>query len=59
MKHITVTASLGTRMVSAARMAVAIHLALPDEPRQGSQRTLEENATIGGTDRAETMNDEG
>ena len=61
MKHIYVTELLGTRIVSAARMAVAMHLALPDESRRSSEQT----ATIGGTDRRvtddrieEMMNDE-
>jgi hypothetical protein len=54
MKQINVTEMLGTRIVSTARMAVAIHLALPDEPRPGSERTLEKMAKIGGTDRRVT-----
>jgi hypothetical protein len=62
MQKTTVADSLGARIVSAARMAVAMHLAMDG---QSSQRLLKHKATIGGTDRRVTddsrngmMNDE-
>jgi hypothetical protein len=65
MQTTTVTESLGTRIVSAARMAVAIHLAMADGSRQSSEHLLKHKAMIGGTDRRVTddsrngmMNDE-
>jgi hypothetical protein len=44
--------SLGSRILSAARMAVALHLSL-DNPRDGEQM-LQQKAMIGGTDRRVT-----
>jgi hypothetical protein len=61
MQETTVADSLGARIVLAARLAVQVHLAMPDsQPPASSQKAM-----IGGTDRrvtddqrVETMSDE-
>jgi hypothetical protein len=54
MSKMTEIDSLGSRIVSAARMAVAIHLDFARREYQNAQFSLMPTAMIGGTDRRVT-----